>query len=629
MTNGLIRILIIDDNPGDAELIMREVKKAGFSVNWIRVESEIEMREALKRSEWDLILSDYSMPGFGGEQALDLCKSLNLDIPFVLISGTVGEEIAVSFMKKGAADYLMKDKLARLGSVIKRELEDAQIRRERNLALESLRENSMVMKQAQRLASLGSWQWDIRSNKVTWSDELYAIYGLSPDTFNATFEGYLQLVHEEDRDRVEKQILKALTTKTSIQFEERIIRPNGEHRYLRSWGAVLLAENGQPIKMYGACLDITENRKMFEALRWSEQRFKALVANISDIISLLDIQGKILYESASIKQILGYDEDEIVGKYVWEFVHPEDLENVASIFKTKMTEFGGNAQVEFRFRHKDGHYVHMEAQGNSQLDNPAIKGVVVNSRDISHRKLVEAQLKAKNSQLEKTNEEIDRFVYSTSHDLRAPLLSVLGLIEMCEEFYPEDADLHALYAMMRTSIQRSDVIIKSIIDYSRNARLDIVPEQLHLKEMAENFIENIKFMEQAKGIAFSAVGNEDVPFYSDKLRVFTILNNLLTNAVKYQRADEEFKSVRFSFNVTPLHAVLEVSDNGEGIPEDKKDSIFGMFYRLSTQSIGSGLGLYICREMVDRLNGSIELDTSVGRGSSFKVTIPNLLNPIE
>lgn len=624
--SSFIRILLVDDNAGDAELITREIKKAGYSVNWIRVESEPEMREALRRSEWDLIISDYSMPGFGGEHALDIIKELGLDIPFILISGTVGEEIAVNIVKKGASDYLMKDKLARLGSVVERELEDARVRHERNLALESLRENSMVMKQAQRLASLGSWQWDIRTNKVTWSDELYSIYGLSPEVFDATFEGYLQLVHEEDRERVEKQILKALTSKTSIQFEERIVRPTGEHRYLRSWGAVLLSDNGQPTKMYGACLDITENRKMFEALRWSEQRFKSLVANISDIITLLDIQGKILYESASIRHILGYEEDELVGKSVWEFIHPEDLENVAAIFKSKLAEDGSGAMIEYRFRHKDGRYVHMEAQGNNQLNNPAIKGVVVNSRDITQRKMVEEQLRAKNVQLEKTNEEIDRFVYSTSHDLRAPLLSVLGLIEMCEEFHPENEDLHALYTMMRTSIQRSDVIIKSIIDYSRNARLDIVPETLNLREMAENFIENIKYMEQAKGISFVVEGEEKVPFYSDKLRVFTIMNNLLTNAVKYQRLDEQRKGIHFRYDINDNRALIEVTDNGEGIPEDKMDAIFGMFYRLSTQSIGSGLGLYICKEMVDRLKGSIELESEVGKGSTFRVTVPNLKN---
>lgn len=621
-----IAVLVIDDNDSDFALITRELERSGLKIDTARVDTCESMREALRLKKWDIIISDYLIPGFGGEEALEELKKSGLDIPFILISGTVGEELAVSIMRKGASDYLMKDKLARLGSVVNRELKEAIIRRERKQAIESLRENSLIMRHAQNLASLGSWQWDIKTNTVTWSDELYSIYGVDPIHFNATFEGYLQLVHPEDRERVEKHILKALTSKSSVQFEERIVRPDGTERHLRSWGAVLLGEDGNPTKMHGACLDITDSKRVLETLSWSEQRFKSLVANISDVITLLDIQGKILYQSASIKNVLGYDEDELVGKSVWEFVHPDDLEHVADIFKESVRIEGYSVLIEFRFKSKFGRYIQMEAQGNNQLANPAIKGVVVNSRDITERKAAEEELRAKNVQLEKTNEEIDRFVYSTSHDLRAPLLSVLGLIEMCEDFYPENEDLHALYGMMKTSIQRSDAIIKSIIDYSRNSRLEVAPEILNLQEMAESFIENIKFMEQAKGILFIVEGKAPVDFYSDRTRVFTIINNLLTNAVKYQRTECHEKKVSFEFFVEEEKATIRVRDNGEGIPNEKFDSIFNMFYRLSNQSVGSGLGLYICKEMVQRLGGSIHVESKLQEGTTFTIKLPNLIS---
>jgi PAS domain S-box-containing protein len=624
--NSKIAVLVIEDNDSDFALITRELERSGFKVDAARVDSAELMQEALRQKKWDIVISDYLIPGFGGEEALEELKKSDLDIPFILISGTVGEEIAVNIMRKGASDYLMKDKLARLGSVVDRELKEVIIRNERRQAIESLRETSLIMHHAQNLASLGSWQWDIKTNHVTWSDELYSIYGVDPLIFNATFEGYLQLVHAEDRERVEKHILKALTSKSSVQFEERIVRPDGSVRHLRSWGAVLLGSDGNPTKMHGACLDITDSKRVLETLSWSEQRFKSLVANISDVITLLDIQGKILYQSASIKNVLGYDEEELVGRSVWEFVHPDDLEHVADIFKESVRIEGYSVLIEFRFKSKSGRYIQMEAQGNNQLANPAIKGVVVNSRDITERKAAEEELRAKNVQLEKTNEEIDRFVYSTSHDLRAPLLSVLGLIEMCEDFYPENEDLHALYGMMKTSIQRSDAIIKSIIDYSRNARLEVAPELLNLQEMAEGFIENIKYMEQAKGILFMVEGKAPVDFYSDRTRVFTIINNLLTNAVKYQRPESMEKKVCFEFFVEEETATIRVRDNGEGIPNEKFDSIFNMFYRLSNQSVGSGLGLYICKEMVQRLGGSIHVESKVQEGTTFTITLPNLIS---
>ena len=624
-----IAVLIVEDNDSDYALITRELEKSGFKLDAAQVDTRDLMIEALRLKKWDIIISDYLIPGFGGEEALKLLNESGHDIPFILISGTVGEEIAVNMMRQGASDYLMKDKLVRLGSVVERELKEAVMRSERKHAIESLRENSLIMRNAQNLASLGSWQWDIKTNSIFWTDELYNIYGLDPGSFNATFEGYLQLVHPEDRERVEKYILKALTTKTSVQFEERIIRPDRTERHLRSWGAVILGEDGNPVKMHGACLDITDSKKVLETLSWSEQRFKSLVANISDVITLLDIQGKILYQSASIKNVLGFDEQELVGKSVWDFVHPEDLEHVADIFKESVRVEGYSVLIEFRFKSKQGRYIQMEAQGNNQLSNPAIKGVVVNSRDITERKMAEEELRTKNVQLEKTNEEIDRFVYSTSHDLRAPLLSVFGLIEMCEDFYPENEDLHALYGMMKSSIQRSDAIIKSIIDYSRNSRLEVAPEALNLREMAEGFIENIKFMEQAKGILFIVEGEAECDFYSDKSRVFTIINNLLTNAVKYQRLENSEKRVNFLFDVNEELATIRVKDNGEGIPNEKFDHIFNMFYRLSNQSEGSGLGLYICKEMVQRLGGTIQVESKVNEGTIFSILLPNLKNKAE
>ncbi|MFO0359031.1 MAG: response regulator, partial [Flavobacteriales bacterium] len=188
-----IAVLIVEDNDSDYALITRELEKSGFKLDAAQVDTRDLMIEALRLKKWDIIISDYLIPGFGGEEALKLLNESGHDIPFILISGTVGEEIAVNMMRQGASDYLMKDKLVRLGSVVERELKEAVMRSERKHAIESLRENSLIMRNAQNLASLGSWQWDIKTNSIFWTDELYNIYGLDPGSFNATFEGYLQL----------------------------------------------------------------------------------------------------------------------------------------------------------------------------------------------------------------------------------------------------------------------------------------------------------------------------------------------------------------------------------------------------------------------------------------------------
>lgn len=621
--NTFIQLLIIDDSESDSDLIVRELARSEFNIKSHRVDTGDDLRAALQGSDWDVIISDFNIPGFGAGEALKILHELGKDIPFILVSGQIGEEDAVSIMKSGAHDYVMKDKLARLPLAVKRELKDAAVRSERNNALERLRESSVLMRQAQKLANLGNWFWDMRTNSITWSDELYSIYGIERSAFKATFESYLALIHPEDRKRVEDLIINALKSKESVEFEERIVRPSGEVRILKSWGAVRTNEYGMPIKMYGACLDITESKKVLETLQNNELKFRSLVENIGDIISLLDVNGTVLYESDSIKNVLGYNATELVGQNIFMYVHPDDIRHVTSAFSGALINSGVAAPVQFRIKMKNGEYKFVESQGNNQLNNSAIRAVIVTTRDISDRKKVEEAIRQKNLELEKTNNEIDQFVYSTSHDLRAPLLSVLGLIDLCEDTGQNNPELAHLYEMMRTSINRIDQVIKSIIDYSRNARIDSVIEEVQVKPVIESLIENVKHISGSQGINFEVEVVNPIPFVGDRLRLTTIVNNLLSNAIKFQREEEKNKKVVIRFiNGGPL-STLEVEDNGEGIPPEKLNEVFKMFFRYSTKSVGSGLGLYICKEMVEKLNGKMTVSSTLGKGTVFKVILPN------
>ncbi len=622
--NTFIQILFIEDSESDADLIVRELARAEFHIKSFRVDNAESLKNALQTGEWDLVISDYNIPGFGAMDALRIIHEHGKDIPFILVSGQIGEEEAVNLMKNGVNDYVMKDKLARLPMAIRREIKDAAVRAERNNALERLRESSVLMKQAQKLANLGYWFWDVRVNTVTWSDELYAIYGVEGNSFKATFEGYLSLIHIDDRRRVESIIINALKDKESFEFEERIVRPNGEIRYLKSWGAVRTNEYGMPIKMYGACLDITESKKVMEALQNNETRFRSLVENIGDIISLLDVNGTVVYESESIKNMLGYSASELLGQNIFMFVHPDDTRQVTSAFSNALLKAGIAPSIQFRLRMKNGDYKFVESTGNNQLNNPAIRAVIVTSRDISERRKVEEAIRQKNLELEKTNNEIDQFVYSTSHDLRAPLLSVLGLIDLCEDLNQGNEELVNLYDMMKTSIYRIDEVIKSIIDYSRNSRLENQIEEINARTVLDALIENVKYMPASKGIDFELKIIDDSIFAADRMRFTTIINNLLTNAIKFQRENEPNKKVSVRFENTDSLTIIEVEDNGEGIPSEKIDDVFKMFFRYSTRSIGSGLGLYICKEMVNKLNGNISVQSKVGEGTVFKVVLPRI-----
>jgi signal transduction histidine kinase len=199
-------------------------------------------------------------------------------------------------------------------------------------------------------------------------------------------------------------------------------------------------------------------------------------------------------------------------------------------------------------------------------------------------------------------------------------------LNLSHEHIDKKEELQQYHEIMRKVITQMDETIKEILEYSRNARTEIVPELLHVGAMAKNIIDNIGHITGRSNIKFLAEVGDAVPFYSDRSRVNTLINNLISNAYKYARCDETNSFVKFSFTAGENEGILCVEDNGEGIAEEYHEKIFEMFFRASEQYEGSGLGLYICKEIVKRLKGRIEVQSVPLKGSTFTVHIPNMHN---
>jgi signal transduction histidine kinase len=230
-----------------------------------------------------------------------------------------------------------------------------------------------------------------------------------------------------------------------------------------------------------------------------------------------------------------------------------------------------------------------------------------------------------NEELKKSNKELDSFVYSVSHDLRAPLSSMLGVVGLCEMGAP-DPFMQKNISLLKTSIKKLDGFIIDILDYSRNSRLEVDRQEIHFDEILADISNNLKFMgadDQRKvDIRFSI--RNGVAFFSDKSRLSIILNNLISNGIRYQNPKVSDPFVEVSVEVSGSAADIRVRDNGIGIDKGNQAKVFNMFYRVSTNSIGSGLGLYIVKETVDKLQGAIELRSEPGKGSEFSIHLPNL-----
>jgi signal transduction histidine kinase len=232
----------------------------------------------------------------------------------------------------------------------------------------------------------------------------------------------------------------------------------------------------------------------------------------------------------------------------------------------------------------------------------------------SERALVE-----KNSELTKLNKELDKFVYSASHDLRAPLSSLAGLIELSRRD-PDNRDEYI--KLMPGRINAMDKLINDVIDYSRNTRLQPTVEEINFYDLAKEAIDMMKYVDETKKLQAQFIVDESLIIYSDASRLRVILNNLINNSIKYSDSNKDELRIIIRARREGNWFTFSIEDNGVGIAESQQDKIFDMFYRASERATGSGLGLYIVKESLGKLNGSIEYQSSVGIGSKFIITIP-------
>ncbi len=229
--------------------------------------------------------------------------------------------------------------------------------------------------------------------------------------------------------------------------------------------------------------------------------------------------------------------------------------------------------------------------------------------------------------LVKSNMELDKFVYSVSHDLRAPLSSMSGVIEMSEE-ETTDPLLLEHFALLKGSVKKLDDFILDILEYSRNSRLEVKRQEINFREMLNDITASLKYMQSnnERNVSINVEINEGTTFISDKNRIGILLNNLISNAIRYQDPSSANPFVEVKINMSDTETDIIVKDNGIGISKANQEKIFEMFYRVSENSVGSGLGLYLVREIVNKLNGNIQLESEPGKGAAFCVKIPNLIS---
>lgn len=254
----------------------------------------------------------------------------------------------------------------------------------------------------------------------------------------------------------------------------------------------------------------------------------------------------------------------------------------------------------------------------------AIEGALKQREDQQAKLRANESLQKQNAELMKINKELDTFVYSVSHNLKAPLMSVLGLLNLAKMEDDRLGNSFAQYLqMMEKSIHKLDDTLKEIIDYSRNARKELTIEELDLKKVIQDNLEKMEYMPGSELISKEINLVQESPFFSDPFRLSIIFNNLISNAIKYSDPFKSNSFLRANVKIDREKAVIDFEDNGIGIDKEYVSRVFDMFFRATMQREGAGLGLYIVKETIDKLKGTIRIDSEIGKGTRFLIEIPN------
>jgi two-component system, cell cycle sensor histidine kinase and response regulator CckA len=457
------------------------------------------------------------------------------------------------------------------------------------------------------------------------SPAVESVFGAKPRWVVGT--SAFDYMHPDDRERVERAFAEAIKSpgrKDSLRYRMRHV--DGTWRYVESIGNNLLDDPA-----VGAVVlttrDITERQEAAEALRRSEERFRALVQHGSDMITVLDADGLVIYASPSAASILGWHEGEYVGRSTFSLLHPDDRERVRRMFVDALTRTGPTQPIQSRMRHKNGGYRLLESIATNQLDDPAVRGLVINSRDITERQQLESEL----LQSQKM-EAVGRLAGGIAHDFNNLLTAIGGYTALLLEEHAGDDEHRRDLTEIEKAATRGAALVDQLLSFSRRKML--MPTTLDLNEVVES----------TRGLLSPAIG-ADIELVThlapsldavraDRTQIEQVLLNLAVNArdampsggrldIETANVTLDARDVGAQIDATAgPHVMLSVRDTGIGMDRETQAQVFEPFFTTKDVGQGTGLGLSTAYGIVTQAGGHIAVDSRPGGGTTFHVYLP-------
>ncbi len=526
-----------------------------------------------------------------------------------------------------AAEYNLFDKeeitlLQEVAGDISFALDVFEKEKQRKKAEEKLRHNEFRLNEAQEIAHVGNWEIDLVTGVHSWSQEAQRIVGYVSDGSQPVFETYLSSIHPDDKVSVMKMMSEAKTTYHNAYFYHRIIRPDGEIRYVYSESKYEFNGYDEPVRLHGIIHDITNAKIAEDALAQSEENLRLIMDLIPQSIYAKNMNGKYIFVNKSFASLYGYSPNQLISKSITDPAWGIGGDDALSDDDKKVIMNGVSEVIpEMEFVDHEGvtriFYTVKVPYTLAGTNEKAVLGIAL---DITERKLAETERTKMVADIVQRNKDLEQFSYIISHNLRSPVANISGITDILQYDGITENEKKELMLELGNSVKKLDAVIKDL-----NYILQVK------QEVSENR-EKVVFADLLDDIKLSIknlIKNEDVKIVSDfsmacdiltlKSYIYSIFFNLISNSIKY-RQPGVMPIIEISSALNDNTLTLVFKDNGLGIDLSKRgEQVFGLYKRFHAHTEGKGIGLYMVKTQIETLGGRIKIDSEVNKGTIFTI----------
>ena len=617
-----ISLLFVEDEDETrksiAEMIYRTIANLHVASN------AIEALEIFEQYKPEIVLSDIKMPGMNGLQMIEKMKQINPQLKTIMMSAFTDTDFLLQAIKLQVDGFIVKP-------IMKAELQSAIKKQANTILLEKKvkKHKQDLSKSEENYRLLTEIMKDVIVKISTTGKVLY----LSPAAMK--FGGYNNeeevgggiskyFAEENDYQRAIKLIAEVIETHKSGNFEF-MYKPKNKAPFPVELTYMPLIKDNKVFAIQLILRDISEHKEAERALQESEEKYRGVIENMIDGFYKTDVNGNAILFSPSVTNIIGFSEEEMIGKPVASFYANPGERN---LFLEKIKKIGKVENYPVEIKRKGKSNIYIEANAQVIYKNGEYDGVEVVFRDVTERKKAEQALQESEIQLKELNATKDKFFSIIAHDLKSPFNSMLGFSEMLNnKFDKYDTKKKKKFInIIYQGLQDTFRLLENLLTWSRSQRgsIDFKPETLNLYLVAEETIDILSQTATNKSIIIKNEISESTFVKADKDMLATIIRNLVSNAIKFTP-----KGGKISIDAKNQQQFIEITvkDNGIGIPKEKQSQLFDIGENTSTQGTenetGTGLGLILCKEFVEKHGGKIWVESEIRKGSSFKFTIPD------